>query len=49
VLLARTDGNAIASFTTELGMSFGRVMLHRYDVEWERHGYDDAAIDELAE
>ena len=24
-------------------------MLHRCDVDWEAHGYDDAALDELAE
>ncbi len=49
LLLTRVEGDAIASFTTELGMSFGRIMLHRYDVDWKRHGYDDEAVDELAE
>jgi hypothetical protein len=30
-------------------MSYARGMLHRYDVDWTRHGYDDAELDELAE
>jgi hypothetical protein len=24
-------------------------MLHRFDVDWEAHGFDDAALDELSE
>jgi hypothetical protein len=30
-------------------MSYARGMLHRYDVDWTRHGYEDAELDELAE
>ncbi len=49
VLNARGQGPAMASFTTGAAMSFGRVMLHRYDVDWSRHGFDEAGLDELAE
>jgi hypothetical protein len=24
-------------------------MLHRFEVDWEKHGFDDAALDELSE
>ena len=25
------------------------LVLHRFDVDWQRHGFDDAGLDELAE
>jgi AcrR family transcriptional regulator len=37
------------SLTSDTSKAFSRSMLHRCDVDWERHGYDDAALDELAE
>jgi hypothetical protein len=28
---------------------FGMRMINRFDVDWSRHGYDDAALGELVE
>lgn len=42
------DGSAV-SLTSDTARAFGRSMLHRLDVDWERHGFDEAALDELAE
>ncbi len=41
-------GSAV-SLTSDTSKAFSRSMLHRCDVDWERHGYDEAALDELAE
>ena len=30
-------------------LAFSRSMLHRLDVDWAAHGYDEAAVDELSE
>ena len=40
---------AAVSLTSDTSKAFSRSMLHRCDVDWERHGYDEAALDELAE
>jgi AcrR family transcriptional regulator len=37
------------SLTSDTSKAFSRSMLHRTDVDWESHGYDEAALDELAE
>jgi AcrR family transcriptional regulator len=37
------------SLTSDTAKAFSRSMLHRCDVDWERHGFDEAALDELAE
>ncbi len=42
------DGSAV-SLTSDTAMAFGRSMLHRLDVDWQRHGFDERALDELAE
>jgi AcrR family transcriptional regulator len=42
------SGDAV-SLTSDTAKAFSRSMLHRCDVDWERNGYDDAALDELAE
>jgi hypothetical protein len=42
------SGDAV-SLTSDTSKAFSRSMLHRCDVDWERNGYDDAALDELAE
>lgn len=49
VLNARVDGAQATPFTSEVAMSFGRIMLRRYDVDWVRHGFDDATLDETVE
>lgn len=37
------------SITSDTALAFSRSMLHRYDVDWEASGFDDAALDELSE
>ncbi|QBS40131.1 TetR/AcrR family transcriptional regulator [Nocardia sp. CS682] len=37
------------SLTSEQAKAFGMSMIRRFDVDWERHGYDDAALLELVE
>jgi AcrR family transcriptional regulator len=49
VLTARVNGSPVVPFASELASAFGRSMLGRYDVDWARHGYDDAALDEVGE
>jgi hypothetical protein len=49
LLSMQLGGDLTVSFTSDMAMSFGRVMLRRYDVDWARHGFDDAALDEITE
>ncbi|WP_006244453.1 TetR/AcrR family transcriptional regulator [Mycolicibacterium tusciae] len=42
------SGTAV-SLTSDTARAFSRSMLHRCDVDWESNGYDEAALDELAE
>jgi AcrR family transcriptional regulator len=49
VLSQRRRGGQPASIVSDTALAFGRSMLHRLDVDWERHGFDDAALDELSE
>ncbi len=37
------------SMTSVQAKSFGMTMIHRFDVDWERHGYDEPALEELVE
>lgn len=48
LLTKRQQGGTIVSLTSDVALAFGRSMLHRLDIDWERHGFDDAALDELA-
>ena len=49
-LLTHGDQHGAAvSLTSDTAMAFGRSMLHRLDVDWERHGIDEDSLDELAE
>ncbi|BDC74231.1 TetR family transcriptional regulator [Prescottella equi] len=41
---SHTDG-----ITSDEAQAFGLTMIRRFDVDWERHGYDDAALSELVE
>ncbi len=34
---------------SDTAVTFGRSMLHRFDVDWAQQGFDEAALDELAE
>jgi AcrR family transcriptional regulator len=49
VITARVNGAPALPFASELASTFVRSMLHRYDVDWARHGYDDAALNEIGE
>ena len=37
------------SVTSDIAVQFAKSMLHRFDVDWTRLGYDDGDLDELAE
>jgi AcrR family transcriptional regulator len=45
----RRGGQAVVSIMSDTALAFGRSMLHKYDVDWEQHGFDEAGLDELAE
>lgn len=49
LLTIRTQDGSTAMLTSDTAMAFGRSMLHQLNVDWETHGYDEAALDELAE
>jgi AcrR family transcriptional regulator len=49
VFTARVNGAPALPFASELTSTFVRSMLHRYDVDWARHGYDDSALNEIGE
>ncbi|WP_280236721.1 TetR/AcrR family transcriptional regulator [Nocardia cyriacigeorgica] len=37
------------SLTSVQAKTFGMTMIHRFDVDWNAHGYDEAALQELVE
>ncbi|GAB4586509.1 TetR/AcrR family transcriptional regulator [Nocardia sp. IFM 10818] len=37
------------SLTSEQARAFGMSMIHRFDVDWNEHGYDEEALRELVE
>lgn len=49
ILTKRREGEVTATITSDTALAFSRSMLHRYDVDWEASGFDDAALDELSE
>jgi AcrR family transcriptional regulator len=50
ILLSSTYSNPQPdSLTSDEARGFGITMIRRFDVEWERHGYDDDALAELVE
>lgn len=50
VLLGRSArGSSTPSLSSDTSLTFGREMLHRFDVDWEANGYSEADLDELAE
>ena len=38
-----------AGITSDEALLFGMTMIRRFDVDWERHGYDEPALRELVE
>lgn len=49
MLSKREQGEVTASITSDTALAFGRSMLHRFDVDWQAHGFDEPALEELAE
>jgi AcrR family transcriptional regulator len=49
VLNQRHRGGQKVSIVSDTALAFGRSMLHRYDIDWERYGFDEAGLDELNE
>ncbi|VEG58549.1 TetR family transcriptional regulator [Mycolicibacterium aurum] len=45
----RERGDVIPSITSDTARAFGRALMHRLDVDWEAHGYDEVALDRLNE
>ncbi len=50
ILLSNSYSNVDPdSLTSEQAKAFGMSMIRRFDVDWEKYGYDDAALLELVE
>ncbi len=49
VLNRRHRGDQAISIISDTALAFGRSMLHRYDIDWEHYGFDEAGLDELNE
>lgn len=49
ILNRRSQGDVSASLTSDTALTFSRAMLHRYEVDWDKHGFDEVALGELAE
>lgn len=49
VLNRRHRGGQAVSIVSDTALAFGRSMLHRYDIDWEKYGFDEAGLDELNE
>jgi AcrR family transcriptional regulator len=49
VLSQRHHGAQKLSIMSDTALAFGRSMLHRFDIDWEHYGFDDAGLDELNE
>jgi AcrR family transcriptional regulator len=49
VLNQRHRGGQTISIISDTALAFGRSMLRRFDIDWEKHGFDEASLDELNE
>lgn len=49
LVLNQRRGSQSVSIVSDTALAFGRSMLHRYDIDWEKHGFDEAGLDELNE
>ncbi|MGV0723589.1 TetR/AcrR family transcriptional regulator [Mycolicibacterium elephantis] len=49
LLTRRQEGEAVTSLTSDTARTFCLSFLRRLDVDWPLHGFDSAALDELAE
>ncbi|OBK48836.1 TetR/AcrR family transcriptional regulator [Mycobacterium sp. 1081908.1] len=48
-LVLRHRGGQSVSIVSDTALAFGRSMLHRFDIDWEHYGFDEAGLDELNE
>lgn len=49
LLAWRPDGEALTTLTSDTAITFCMSFFHRLDVDWKLHGFQDAALGELAE
>jgi AcrR family transcriptional regulator len=49
LLTKRQRGGRTVSITSETALTFARSMLHRLNIDWEQHGFDENDLGELAE
>ena len=49
VLTRQHEGEPVTSLTSDTAISFCLAVFHRLDVDWKLHGFDTAALRELAE
>jgi AcrR family transcriptional regulator len=49
LLSRRPEGQAITSLTSDTAITFCVSFFQRLDVDWRLHGFDDSALDGLAE
>jgi AcrR family transcriptional regulator len=49
LLSAPSSAARPSEITSDLAQDFGMRMITRFDVDWERHGYDEAALRDLVE
>ncbi|ORV81266.1 TetR family transcriptional regulator [Mycobacterium interjectum] len=49
LLSDRQAGEAVTSLTSDTAIAFCLSVFHRLDVDWQLHGFDTAALHELAE
>jgi len=49
LLTRREEGEAATSLSSDTAITFALSVFHRFDVDWELHGFDNTALRELAE
>ncbi|WP_067699498.1 TetR/AcrR family transcriptional regulator [Nocardia jejuensis] len=50
IVLSTTNSSAHPEgMTSDEAQIFGMTMIHRFDVDWPRYGYDEAALEDLVE
>lgn len=49
MLTERSPMATATSMTSDTALAFSRSMLHRYDIDWERAGFDEDGLSDLAE
>ncbi|KBZ60759.1 hypothetical protein K875_03707 [Mycobacterium [tuberculosis] TKK-01-0051] len=49
LLTRRQEGEAATSLSSDTAITFALSLFHRFDVDWELHGFDNTTLRELAE